>query len=193
MTETLPAADGQWTTTVARRGFAIIRGAVPHAAVQDALRHLHLDVVRRGLPAQAVGDWLWSAHWFPHLKWDAPIVGLLDWLPAELREGEACDPQIVLQPPDDCPDAPLVPHVDREPEWAGGRAYLRIVGIALSPAYAAVGGLVVWPFDGEPEPLELAPGDALVMHPRLWHASGFNREGAIRYAVYFRFLTPRGR
>jgi ectoine hydroxylase-related dioxygenase (phytanoyl-CoA dioxygenase family) len=36
--------------------------------------------------------------------------------------------------------------------------------------------------------LELEPGDVVVMHPQLPHASGLNREGAIRYAVYFRFL-----
>ena len=28
------------------------------------------------------------------------------------------------------------------------------------------------------------------MHPELPHASGYNREGAIRYAAYFRFLNP---
>jgi hypothetical protein len=28
------------------------------------------------------------------------------------------------------------------------------------------------------------------MHPKLPHSSGLNREGAIRYAVYLRFLEP---
>ena len=51
------------------------------------------------------------------------------------------------------------------------------------------GGLWVWPFDATgPAPVELQPGDALVMHPELPHASGLNRQGAMRYAVYFRFL-----
>jgi hypothetical protein len=99
-----------------------------------------------------------------------------------------CDPQILLQPPDDCDDAELVPHVDQVPPWANGRRYLRIVGIALTHAHAANGGLVVWPFDAEPHPLDLAPGDVVVMHPNLPHSSGFNREGNIRYAVYFRYL-----
>ena len=176
---------------VASRGYAVLRGVVPADAVDAALRHLHLDLVRRGLAAETIGRWLWSAHWFPHLKWEGPIAGLVDHLPAELREGESCDPQIVLQPPDDCDEQPLVPHVDEEPEWAWGRPYLRILGVALTPARASNGGLVVWPFDGDPHPLELAAGDVLVMHPKLPHSSGLNREGAIRYAVYFRFLAPR--
>ena len=176
---------------LAARGFAVLRDAVPSEAVDLALRHIHLDVVKNGLPAETLGSWLWGAHWFPHLKWDPPIAALAWWLPDDLRDGEVCDPQILLQPPDDCEEQELVPHVDTPPPWADGRDYLRIVGIALSPAHAANGGLVVWPFDGGgPEPLELEPGDAVVMHPRLPHSSGVNREGGIRYAVYFRFLEP---
>jgi hypothetical protein len=176
---------------VSKQGYAILRGLVPRARVEAALRHLHLDVVQRGLPAQEVGRWLWSAHWFPHLKWDRPVAGLVDTLPPELRDGELCDPQIVVQPPDESLDVELTSHVDQEPEWAQGRPYRRIVGIALTPAGAANGGLVVWPFDGRPATaLELAAGDAVVMHPRLPHSSGINREGAMRYAVYFRFLEP---
>ena len=178
-------------TELEDRGCVVLPGTVPSDAIEGALRHIHLDIVRRGLPPDTLGPWLWSAHWFPHLKWDAPIAGLVEYLPAELREGELCDPQIVLQPPDDCDDQPLVSHVDQEPDWAWGRPYRRIVGVALTPAGGSNGGLVVWPFDGEPEALELAPGDVVVMHPRLPHSSGLNREGAIRYAVYFRFLAPR--
>jgi ectoine hydroxylase-related dioxygenase (phytanoyl-CoA dioxygenase family) len=66
--------------------------------------------------------------------------------------------------------------------------------VALTPAHAGNGGLVVWPFDGaagDTLALELEPGDAVVLHPRLPHASGFNREGGIRTAVYFRFLDTR--
>jgi hypothetical protein len=173
-----------------RRGFAVMQGLVPPAAVERALRHIHLDLVRDGLGAERLGGWLWAAHWFPHLKWDEPIAGLSEFLPAELREGTICDPQILLHPPDDCDDVELTSHVDAEPPWADGRAYLRIVGVALSAAGPADGGLVVWPFDNpEPEPLELEPGDVVVMHPRLPHASGLNRRGRIRYAVYFRFLA----
>jgi hypothetical protein len=173
------------------RGFEILRQAVPPDVVEHALRHLHLDLVRNGASAETIGKWIWAAHWFPHLKWDAEILALLDDLPAELREGELCDPQVLLQPPDDCADQPLTAHVDQEPEWANGRPYARIVGVALTPNRRTNGGLVVWPLDGsEPEAVELAAGDVVVMDPALPHTSGLNREGGIRYAAYFRFLTP---
>jgi hypothetical protein len=176
---------------LAERGYAVLREVVPPEAVEAALRHVHLDLVRHGVRAETLGSWLWSAHWFPHLKWDQPIVGLVEHLPDDLRDGDLCDPQIVLQPPDTCAQEPLVSHIDQKPEWAEGRCYRRIVGVSLSRAHAENGGLVVWPFDAAKEPLEpLEPGDVVVMHPDLPHASGYNREGAIRYAVYFRFLEP---
>jgi Phytanoyl-CoA dioxygenase (PhyH) len=174
------------------RGYEVVRGAVPIAAVDDALRHLHLDLVRHGASAETLGEWLWGAHWFPHLRWDREIVALSEHLPAALRQGELCDPQIVLQPPD-CGDVtPLEPHVDREPEWANGRSYARIVGVALSRSRASNGGLAVWPLDGaEVLTVELEQGDAIVMHPALPHASQRNEEGGIRYAVYFRYLEEK--
>ena len=169
----------------------MLHGAVPAEAREAALRHVHLDLLRRGLPPEELGGWLWSAHWFPHLKWDPPIVGLLEHLPPRLREGDLCDPQILLQLPDEAEEVALEPHVDQEPEWAGGRRYLRIVGVALSPGRATTGGLVVWPLGGrEPQAVEVEPGDVVVMDPALPHTSGLNREGGIRYAVYFRFLEP---
>jgi Phytanoyl-CoA dioxygenase (PhyH) len=173
------------------RGYVVLRSCVPTAAVDAALRHIHLDLVRRGLDAQTLGGWLWSAHWFPHLKWDPPVADLVSFLPQELRDGERCDPQIVIQPPDDCEDVPLSSHVDEVPDWSNGRPYRRIVGVALSASRPSNGGLWVWPLDAEgPTPVELEPGDVLVMHPELPHASGLNREGTLRYAVYFRFLEP---
>jgi len=174
---------------VEARGFAVLRKAVPPAAVESVLRHIHLDLVRNGLDAETLGGWLWGAHWFPHLRWDPEIVELASYLPESLREGEMCDPQILLQPPDADGDQEITSHVDQEPDWAEGRRYRAIVGFALTPAHEGNGGLIVWPFDtDEPEPLELETGDAVVMHPRLPHSSGLNREGAIRYAVYFRFV-----
>jgi hypothetical protein len=183
------ATEAAVSDALARDGYALLRGAVPPDAVDRALRHLHLDVVRNGLPAETLGEWLWAAHWFPHLKWDEPIAGLAGFLPDELRTGQLCDPQILLQPPDDCEDVPLESHVDTEPDWAAGRRYARIVGVALSAAGPETGNLVVWPLDGgEPQALEVEPGDVVVMHPQLPHTSGLNREGRIRYAVYFRYL-----
>jgi Phytanoyl-CoA dioxygenase (PhyH) len=171
------------------RGYDVLRDVVPQPAVEAVLRHIHRDIVEHGLPQEWLGEWLWNAHWFPHLKWNDEILALLEHLPEELRDGELCDPQILLQMPDVGEDAELVSHVDQTPEWASGRSYLRIVGIALTRNDARNGGLVVWPLDGSaPQAVELDAGDVLVMDPRLPHASGFNRTGGIRYCVYFRFL-----
>jgi Phytanoyl-CoA dioxygenase (PhyH) len=179
------------TRTQTHVGYQVLPGVVPPEACEQALRHIHLDIVRRGLPQEWLSQWLWNAQWFPHLRWDDEIVGLLEHLPAELREGELCDPQIVLQMPDEAAELDLEPHIDQEPHWANGRPYLRIVGVALSMNDSLNGGLSVWPLDGAaPRPVELAPGDVLVMDPNLPHASGLNRGGGIRYAVYFRFLEP---
>ncbi len=181
------------TTRGGRRGYEILRGVVPPDAIDAALRHIHLDVATRGIPPEWLSGWLWTAHWFPHLKWDPEIVSLLDHLPAGLREGELCDPQIVVQPPDQSGEVALESHVDQEPEWANGRRYLRVVGVALTRNHAGNGGLVLWANgDGRAtESPDLSPGDVIVMDPALPHSSGLNREGAMRYAVYFRFLEPR--
>jgi hypothetical protein len=177
--------------TTAGPGYEVLRGCVPLDAVDRALRHVHLDVVRRGLPPDQLAPWLWSAHWFPHLKWDEEIVTLTEHLPDRLRDGELCDPQILLQMPDADEDVAIEPHVDQEPEWANGRGYRRIVGVALGPNRRSNGGLIVWPLDGgEPTAVELEAGDVVVMQPDLPHSSGLNREGGIRYAVYFRYLEP---
>jgi hypothetical protein len=171
------------------RGFTVLRNRVPRDAVEGALRHIHLDLIQRGLDAETMGKWLWSSHWFPHLKWDEPISRLATFLPDEVRDGEQCDPQIVVQPPDDCEDVELTSHIDELPTWAEGRPYRSIAGVALSPSRPSNGGLWVWPFgQSEATPVDLDPGDVLLMHPQLPHASGLNREGGLRYAVYFRFL-----
>jgi Phytanoyl-CoA dioxygenase (PhyH) len=176
-------------TETRTRGYEILRGAIPEAALDRVLRHIHRDIATRGLPQEWLSEWLWNAHWFPHLRWDDEVLALLEHLPPELREGELCDPQILLQMPDEAEELELESHVDREPEWANGRRYARIVGVALTPNTPRTGGLTVWPLDGAaPEALDLQAGDVLVMDPRLPHASGLNRTGAIRYAVYFRFL-----
>jgi hypothetical protein len=176
--------------TETRPGFDVLRGVVPGDAVEGVLRHIHRDVATHGLPQEWLSEWLWSSHWFPHLRWDAEVLALLEHLPESLRDGELCDPQIVGQMPDD-PEQQfeLEAHVDRLPDWSNGRPYRRIVGVALTRNGPENGGLTVWPLDGgKPRAVELEPGDVLVMDPQLPHASGLNRTGGIRYAVYFRFL-----
>jgi hypothetical protein len=173
------------------KGYEVLRDVVPEEARDRVLRHVHRDIVARGLPPEWLADWLWNSHWFPHLRWDDEVVALLEHLPDRLRDGELCDPQILLQMPDDGGEFAIESHVDREPPWANGRRYRRIIGVALSRNARENGGLVVWPLDGgEPEPVDLEPGDVVVMDPRLPHSSGYNRTGGIRYCVYFRFLEP---
>lgn len=169
-------------------GCEVRRGAVPARLVDDALRTLHLDLLQRGASAQELGQWLWGAHWFPHLSYAEPIIALADALPAQWRTGDRCDPQILLQFPHVGPEPEITFHVDREPAWAGERRYRRIVGVALSRWHRDNGGLLVRR-DGEVVPIELEPGDAVAMTPDLRHTGGINRTGALRYGVYFRWLA----
>jgi hypothetical protein len=169
-------------------GYEIRRGAVAAALVDDALRSLHVDLLGRGASAQELGNWLWSAHWFPHLVYSEQVTALADALPEEWRTGERCDPQILLQFPHSGPEPEITFHVDQEPPWANGRRYRGIVGIALSRWGRDNGGLLVHA-DGETIAVELEPGDAVAMAPDLLHSGGINRTGAIRYGVYFRWLA----
>jgi hypothetical protein len=171
-------------------GVEILRGAVSTAAVDGVLRLLHLDLLQRGASAAELGSWLWDAHWFPHLNYDPAVLAMADELPHTWRTGIRCDPQILLQFPHVGPEPAITFHVDREPEWAAGRTYCGIVGVALSPWHAANGGLLVRSAQGAVA-IELDPGDAVMMAPDVLHSSGINRTGEIRYAVYFRWLDER--
>jgi ectoine hydroxylase-related dioxygenase (phytanoyl-CoA dioxygenase family) len=148
---------------------------------------MHLDLLGRGASTAELGEWLWGAHWFPHLRQDPAILRLAQALAPEWRTGELCDPQILLQFPHSGPVPEVTFHRDQEPEWAHGRRYRRIVGVALSQWRVENGGLLVQ-VDGQTIAVELEPGDAVMMSPDLWHSGGINRTGSIRYGVYFRWL-----
>jgi Phytanoyl-CoA dioxygenase (PhyH) len=165
----------------------IRRGIIPPALIDDALRLLHLDLLQRGASAAELGEWLWGAHWFPHLRHSPAIIALADALPPAWRTGARCDPQILLQFPHAGPVPDVTFHLDQEPDWAGSQRYRRIVGVPLTPWRSENGGLIVKP-STEPQSVELDPGDAVMMSPRLLHSGGINRTGAIRYGVYFRWL-----
>lgn len=166
----------------------VARGVIPQERIDDALRLLHLDLLERGASAEELGGWLWGMHWFPHLKEREEIFALAESLPAEWLVGEIADPQILLQFPHVGPEPEIEFHLDKEPEWAGERSYLRIVGIPLSPWRSDNGGLLVKTAEG-PAPVEADPGDAIVMSPDLPHSGGVNHSGALRYGVYFRWLA----
>lgn len=163
------------------------RSVVPLELVDDALRLLHLDLLESGATAATLGEWLWGAHWFPHLNYAPAVVALAEALPAAWRTGKMTDPQILLQFPHVGPDPEITFHVDEEPPWAEGRRYRRIVGVPLSPWREENGGLLV-ARDGEAVAVELDPGDAVMMRPDLPHSGGVNRTGTVRYSVYFRWL-----
>lgn len=171
--------------------FQIARGVVPPERVDAALRTIHLDLLERGAAADELGTWLWGMHWFPHLTYRDEILALAAALPPEWQAGALCDPQILLQFPHVGPEPEVTFHVDREPEWAAGRRYERVVGIALSPWRRDNGGLLVK--DGDRDvAVEIEPGDAVLLAPDLLHSGGVNRTGAIRYGVYFRWLERDG-
>jgi ectoine hydroxylase-related dioxygenase (phytanoyl-CoA dioxygenase family) len=169
--------------------YRVGRGLVPLEVVDAALRLLHLDLLERGASAETLAEWLWQAHWFPHLSHHPAVVALADALPPDWRAGTLCDPQILLQFPHFGPDPEITFHVDEEPHWAQERRYARIVGVALSPWRRENGGLLVKRAD-ETLPVELDPGDAVMMTPDLPHSGGVNRTGGVRYGVYFRWLDP---
>jgi hypothetical protein len=166
----------------------VARGVIPVQLVDDALRLLNLDLLEQGADAATLGEWLWGAHWFPHLNYRPEVVALADALPEAWRTGQMTDPQILLQFPHVGPRPEITFHVDQEPKWAGGRGYRRIVGVPLSPWRERNGGLLV-ELDGEPVPVELDPGDAVMMTPDLPHSGGVNVTGAVRYGIYFRWLV----
>jgi len=173
-----------------RARLEVSRGIVPQARIDDALRLLHLDLLEFGHSAETLSTWLWAMHWFPHLNYRDEIVALAEALPAEWRGGQLCDPQILLQFPHVGPEPEISFHVDDEPPWAEGRRYARIVGVPLSPWRRENGGLLV-KSDGAPVPVELDPGDAVMLAPDLEHSGGVNQTGSPRYGVYFRWLEER--
>jgi hypothetical protein len=168
-------------------GYRIGRGVLALHLVDDALRLLHLDLLERGLSAETLGEWLWGAHWFPHLNHHPAILAIAAGLPAEWRTGTPCDPQILLQFPHTGPVPQITFHVDEEPPWAQERRYLRIVGVPLSPWRRANGGLLVQPAE-DAIAVELDPGDAVMMRPDLRHSGGVNHTGSVRYSLYFRWM-----
>jgi hypothetical protein len=171
--------------------YEVARNVVPQEKIDDALRLLHLDLLERGASTEELSEWLWGAHWFPHLKEREEIFALAESLPEEWRAGRICEPQILLQFPHTGPEPEITFHLDQEPAWAEGRTYLRIVGVPLSSWRDENGALLVRTAAG-PAPVEAEPGDAIMMTPDLPHSGGINRSGQLRYGVYFRWLAEAG-
>lgn len=183
------------------QGWTVLRGAVPPERVSAALRLLNLEVRRAGLSAEQIAEWQYGT-FFPHLRWEPEVWGVLPDPAAELLGWQPGDdwgePQILLRFPDEQQDWPLEPHVDALPPWAADKRYLGVVGVALTTAGADDGVAWVWPGSHRgaagggsgPVPVPLEAGDALVMHPALGHSGTLNLGHTVRTAIYFRLLTP---
>lgn len=152
------------------------------------MRAMLLDLAATGLSSREIAWWTSAACWFPHLRDHAAVRALADALPADLRAGTPCEPQLLWSLPEEFDGEPW-PHVDQPPPWAEGRRYLRIVGVALTPWTAANGAPLMHAADGV-RAAEMEAGDVLVMAPELPHTRGVNRSGQLRAAAYFRFLEP---
>ena len=182
-------------------GYAVLRQAVEPAAVRAALRMLNLAIRRHGLSAEEIAA-SQSATFFPHLRWEPEVWGVLPPAAGEVlgyADGdEWAEPQLLLRFPDEDQPWPLESHVDEAPPWAEGRRYKGIVGVALTSAGPEDGTPYVWAgshrakVDTEPLPVPLEAGDAIVMHPDLEHSGSLNLGPTTRFAIYFRLLTPVG-
>jgi hypothetical protein len=185
-------------TSLETDGYVLLPQAVDAAAVEAALRLLHLAIRRHGLTVEEIATCQEST-FFPHLRWEPEVWGVLPPSAAEAlgwTEGdEWAEPQLLMRFPDEDQPWPLMPHVDQTPPWAGGRTYRGIVGVALTRAGERDGTPHVWPGShrggrtGDPVPVPLEAGDALIMHPALEHSGSLNLGPTIRCAVYFRLLT----
>lgn len=163
----------------------IQRGAIHPASAYNALHLIHTDWLTNGISGETMHEWVQRTDWFPHLKWEPEIVALTRDLPNEWQEGPLCDPQILLQFPHNGDWVPEIEfHTDKEPDWANGRRYQRIVGIALSGWNSRNGGLR-FPLT---QPV-LQERDAIMFTPDEPHSGGVNLTGHIRYGVYFRWLA----
>jgi hypothetical protein len=190
----MAAVATSWETD----GYVLLPSAVDADAVARALRLLHLAIRRHGLTAEEIVSCQEST-FFPHLRWEPEVWGVLPPKAAEVLgwvEGdEWAEPQLLMRFPDEDQPWPLMPHVDQTPPWAEGRSYRGIVGVALTAAGERDGTPHVWPGShhgtrsGDPVPVPLQPGDALIMHPALEHSGSLNLGPTIRCAVYFRLLT----
>lgn len=151
----------------------VLHNQIPPPAVKIAFDHiLHL-------PKEELS---WPVH-----RWHPKVLQLLAYLPAQ--RGELCDPQIVY----DWWDNPsksdgYTMHKDQPPEWANGRRYDTIYGVALTQHDRLNGAVIFSDYFVDTQP-HLNAGDVVEFGPRQEHCTGiFHPQGGSRISVYFRFL-----
>jgi hypothetical protein len=180
---------------LACQGYSILEYAVFTDELEAAKRLLNLEIVNWGLTKEQFDEWHQNKTWFPTLRWKKEILDLATFIPKSFTfEQDMCEPQILCHFPDEATEWDFEYHLDQEPEWANGRKYSLIAGVALTENYFANGGLVILPPFGKEEkdsiPVAMDAGDIILMDPRLRHRSGLNQTGDVRMMVYFRFLEP---
>lgn len=170
--------------------FEVRRGIVGRDVIDAVLRVMWNDLWRHTLTAVRDND----AHWFPQLRFRPEVAALREGLPPEWQTGVCCEPQILWQMPHRMSDPipPITYHTDKEPPWAKGRRYARIVAIPLTPWNWDNGGLIV-KLKGQDDPYcpHLQPSDAFCMAPDVEHSGGINLTGMPRIGVYFRWLKDQ--
>jgi hypothetical protein len=169
--------------------WVVERAVVGRRAVEQARRRLWLEIVRNGLSREDLERFHREKCWWPTLRYADEILALEALLPAALRDGELCEPQILLHFPDEADDWPVDPHLDLPPPWANGRKYLRIVAVPLT-CWDELNGTVRFWRGNMVTTVTLAPGDIAVFSGSTHHAGGLNRSGDVRMGVYFRYLEP---
>lgn len=173
-----PAVKGEWS---------LRKAVVSRRAVEQLRRRLWLEVVRCGLSIDDMQRFHAEKCWWPSLRWEPEVLALEQSLPADLRDGDLCEPQLLLHFPDEADDWPIGPHLDVPPPWANGRPYVRIVAVPLTGWCDLNGTVRFWRGD-TPCPVGLRPGDVCVFDGSTPHSGGLNRSGDVRMGVYYRYL-----
>jgi hypothetical protein len=152
------------------------------------LRAIHRDIEHQGLSPGDLRSWAEESCWFPGLRGHSSVIALREALPAEWRVGQPCEPQILMDWPNEY-EGQLWPHLDQEPHWAEGRKYSDIVCVPLIPWTVANGTVIIFEGGEAREAVELRVGDVLWLNPTTPHSRGVNRSGLPRFGVYYRWLS----
>lgn len=162
----------------------IHRSVIPESYTDDVLRRIHLDVAENGIDAAALREWATTTA-FPHLRFCDEMIELRDYMQAAIMDGlvDWAEPQIIYRYPDAAESWPIAYHVDltNEGEQFGG-----IYAVPLTRSWPRDGCLMIPQDEGVHVFVRADVGDVINLLPSTPHASGLNRGGRIRAAVYFR-------
>lgn len=200
-----------------QNGGLLVKSAVPLVDVHGALRLINGAFPRHGLRVEdRVRDH--DLTYFPDLVAHGALLGLYDSV-APLAKKLIANPatpsvcQIAIRFPG--PTKDLQPHIDGTINRTYEPHFSLLAAVFLSSAAGQEGALHVWPGShltlvesaraggasgllgtgrippppGNPEPVQVAPGDVYLAHPLLAHSGGPNLGAHIRYAIFFRIRS----